>query len=266
MFFARRLLSKPRRGSVPKEAFSLIELTAALGVIATLVTLVTPALLPMKGAMEMTRAAYEVADVLENARAYATANNTYVWVGFYEEDASQGSAIPGAGRIIISMVASRDGTTIYDPSGVASPATPIDPGRLIQIHKLVKIENMHLKTASAASEAVFPRGSGTGDAFKTRPSVSGATAQIGDSSPSASLTPFQYPVGSGDRAAQYLFGKVIQFSPRGEARVNNTNYSLKPVVEIGLQPARGNVVDATNRNVAAVQVTGLLGQVKVYQP
>ena len=65
--------------------------------------------------------------------------------------------------------------------------------------------------------------------------------------------------------AQYNFTKAIEISPRGEVRVNNTNYSVKPVVEIGLQPTYGTLVDTANRNVAAVQITGVLGNVKIYR-
>ena len=39
-------------------------------------------------------AAHEVAGALETARSYAMANNTYTWVGFFEEDASSGSTNP----------------------------------------------------------------------------------------------------------------------------------------------------------------------------
>lgn len=249
-------------------AFSLVELLLAMGTMALMMAFALPAVGPLYTAGDATKAAYDVAGVLENARAYALANHTYVWVGFFEEDAVRGDAVAGTGRIILSTVASRDGTLIYDPNSVASPAKAISPGRLLQVQKLVKIENMRLMTASSATGAVFPRGTGTGDGdpFLTRPAVTGATAQIGDTTPvNPSLTPFQYPVGNASLPAKYLFAKVIQFSPRGEARVNNTNYSLKPVVEIGLQPARGNTAQGENRNVAAIQVTGLLGNVKIYR-
>ena len=259
MFFSCRPKSRPHA------AFSLIESLSAAGLMVILMALVVPAIWPTQNAESMTRSAYEVAGVLENARAYALANNTYVWVGFYEEDAAKGPAVSGTGRLVLSTVASRDGTTIYPPDP-KSPATKIDPSRLTQIGKLKKVENIHLKTASA-SDPVFPKGDGTGDTFLTRPTVSGLTAQIGDRSPTnASLTPFQYPVGGTGLPVQYLFSKVIQFSPRGEAQVDNTNYSIKPVVEIGLQPSRGSAVDARNPNAAAVQVTGLLANVKVYRP
>ncbi|MDD5349376.1 MAG: hypothetical protein PHQ12_04115 [Chthoniobacteraceae bacterium] len=259
-------LKRHRPGAGRRAAFTLVESLTVMIAMALMMALAIPVVQPARAAEEMTRAAYDVAGVLENARAYAIAHHTYVWVGFYEEDAAKGNAVAGTGRVILSTVASRDGTTIYDPNQVESPATAINPGRLTQIQKLVKIENVHLKTAVSGG-AVFPRGSGTGDTFPTRPAVSTATAQIGDSSPpNPSLTPFQYPVGSDTLPAKYLFSKVIQFSPRGEARVDNTNYSIKPVVEIGLQPSRGNTVDAANANVAAVQVSGLLGNVKIYRP
>lgn len=63
------------------------------------------------------------------------ANHTYVWVDFYGEDASKPSPVPaGLGRIVFSMGASKDETSIYDPDSPAS----IDPERLVQIDKLVK--------------------------------------------------------------------------------------------------------------------------------
>src|SRR5438552_14651021 len=103
----------------------------------------------------------------------------------------------------MSIVASKDGTRIYDP---ASPAK-INTIKLIQLVKLIKIENVHLST--------FSNGSGTGSTFTTRPIV---TYRIGDgTTPPNSLTPFQYPVGNPEPAAQYTFVKAIEFSPRGEA-------------------------------------------------
>jgi len=238
-------------------AFTLIEFMGVITIMVTMMALVAPAFTRMKNANDVTKAAYEVAGVLEGARAYAIANNTYVWVGFYEEDASKAStlpATPGTGRIVLSVVASKDGTLIHDVE-LTSPATAIDRTRLSQIDKLVKIDNAHLKTFSSET--------GNSD-FDTRPAVTGATARIGDvSPPNPSLSPFQYPVTSS--TAQYNFTKAIEISPRGEVRVNNTNYSVKPIVEIGLQPTYGTLVDTANRNVAAVQITGVLGNVKIYR-
>src|SRR6266480_1574426 len=99
--------------------FTLIELLVVIGVIILLTVLLTPAFTNLKSAGDVTSAAYTIKGVLEQARTYAMANNTYTWVGFYEEDVSQSPsnpATPGTGRLIMSIVASKDGTNIYGTS------------------------------------------------------------------------------------------------------------------------------------------------------
>jgi type II secretory pathway pseudopilin PulG len=253
------------QGRAAGVGFTLVELLVVISIIVAMMALALPAFNAMKGGGDVTKAAADVSGAIEVARSYAMTNNTYTWLGFFEEDPMAAAGTAGTGRIVMSIVSSIDGTTIY--SKVASPATALDPARLIQVGKLIKVDNIHLKTASSTSDPVFPIGNGTGDTFATRPAVTGSTAQIGDTSPNATLTPFQYPVASSTPAPtpKYIFTKAIQFSPRGEARVNNNNYSLKPVIEIGLQPARGNTPDAAGKNVAAIQVTGIAGNVKIYR-
>ena len=161
----------------------------------------------------------------------------------------------------MSVVASKDGTTIYSGT-LSSPATELDPTKLIQVGKLTKIDQIHLKTFPDPTATPPP------DNFATRP-VPGATpgsntARIGDASPdNPSLSPFRYPVAS---AAQYTFTKAVQFSPRGEARIDNNNYSLKSVIEIGLQPTHGVTPEPSPvNNPVAVQVTGSGGNIKIYR-
>ena len=50
--------------------------------------LIAPAFTTIKGGTDVTSAAYTIKGVLDTARTYAKANNTYTWVGFYEEDVS----------------------------------------------------------------------------------------------------------------------------------------------------------------------------------
>src|SRR5437667_10410044 len=126
-------------------AFTLLEIMVVIGIIAILMVLIAPAFTNLKGAGDVTSAAYTIKGVLDQARTYANANNTYVWVGFYEENVSQpspNSATPKIGRVVMSVVASNDGTIVYTSS---APGT-IDPTRLIQIGKLTKIDNVHLWT------------------------------------------------------------------------------------------------------------------------
>jgi type II secretory pathway pseudopilin PulG len=244
-------------------AFTLLELLIVVGIIGLLLVLIAPAFTNIKGGTDVTSAAYTIQGVLDTARTYAKANNTYTWVGFYEEDGSISSTnppTPGNGRVVVSIVASKDGTEVY--TSVGSPAADMDTAgtRLSQVGKLVKLDNMHLRTfANCTSNC-------TGDTFPTRPPVPGGlpnNAKIGDMSPPDSLRYFHYPPTATEAAAQYTFKKMIQFSPRGECRPQNDNYELRAVIEVGFQPIHGTVVDDPKN--CAVQLTGFGGNTKIYQ-
>lgn len=249
-----------------RTGFTLLELLVVIGIIALLMVLVVPAFTNIKSAGDASSAAYTIKGVLDTARTYAKANNTYTWVGFFEEDASTSSTNPataGNGRIVMSIVASKDGTQVY--TSVASPAADMDAAgtRLLQVGKLVKLDNMHLQT--------FPNGTGAvpANTFPTRPPVPGGSpdnAKIGDTSPPDSLRYFHYPPTGTEAAAQYKFRKMIQFSPRGECRPQNDNYEMRAIMEVGFQPIRGTAVSSVDDNKnCVVQLTGVGGSVKIYQ-
>lgn len=249
--------------------FTLIELLVVVGIMVALMVMITPAVTGMKGSGDINKAAYDMAGAVQCARSYARANNTYVWLGFFEENmTSMAAPVPaksGTGRIVLSIVASKDGTAIYDPAQLPVSRTTMTAG-LSQINKLVKINGVHLKTAGTSS--AFPIGDGTGMTFPTRPYLNTkALWQVGDTllQSKSSQAPFQYPVGSPAPTANYTFTTAIQFNPRGEARVNDASQPLQQIIEIGLQPTHGAVVDATNKNVVAVQITGITGDVKIYK-
>ena len=249
-------------------AFTLIELLIVVGIIAVLLVLMAPAFTYIKGGTDVTSAAYTIQGVLDTARTYAKANNTYTWVGFYEEDVSRASMTPaaaGIGRVVMSIVASKDGTMIYTlplTTAFTLDGIPPNPVTLVQVGKLVKIDNLHLMTFSA--------GTGTGDTFDTRPTPA-VTAQIGDTTPSPpdAYLNFHYPVNV--LPAQYTFSKVIQFNPRGEGLVDHRNYfasgaSLAPISEIGVEPTHGAVTPSPSpANVVAIQFTGVGGSVRIYR-
>jgi hypothetical protein len=223
-----------------------------------LTALVVPAFTNLKSGNDVTSAANTIKSVLDTARTYAKANNTYTWVGFFEEDVTSTTpGTPGIGRLVMSIVASKDGTMLYT-GNLSSPVT-LDPAGstvLIQINKLIKLDNVHLKT--------FTAGLGSGDTFDTRPAFTSSAAQIGDTTPPSSSLTFHYPAGSS--SPQYTFTKVVQFSSRGEAVIDNANYTLTIVSEIGLEPTHGNVVPGSiPANVMAIQFDGIGGNVKVYR-
>src|SRR5947207_7097531 len=256
---------------------TLIELLVVIGIMILLTALLTPAFTNLKSAGDVTSAAYTIKGVLEQARTYAMANNTYTWVGLYEEDGSQSSTnppTPGVGRLVMSVVASKDGTTVYDPNSNLNP-DPIDPSKLVQLNKLVKIDNVHLP--------LFTIGSSTGSTFDTRPALQNDPvvgyndSRFGElnGTPTAPTTnakfPFQYPVGNPAPAAQYTFTKTLQFNPRGEGRINST-YDVRRVIEIGLIPTHQNVAPTPTPsagnyagNVVAVQLNGFAGNVKIFR-
>lgn len=261
-------------------AFTLIELVVVIAIVAVLTAFLVPAFTNLKGANDLTNAAYTIKGVLEQARTYARVNNTYAWVGFYEENGSIASTNPptaGSGRLVMSSVASTDGTTVY-----GSTPGAIDPTKLMQVAKLVKIDNLHLPLLAI--------GTGMGDTFDTRPALQfeptagynySRFGELNAASPNAapytnSQYPFQYPVGIPASTPQYTFLKTLQFSPRGESRINGNNYDVRRVVEIGLLQTHGNTVPAAtngagtstatyNGNIIAIQISGFGSIVKLYR-
>ena len=154
----------------------------------------------------------------------------------------------------MSIVASKNGTMVYDPTNL----TPIDATKLIQLGKLTKIDDVHLWTHT-------DNPSGAGEIFPTRPNVTQAYC-IGNSSPPDSASPFQYPVGSPAPAAQYTFLKVVEFNSRGECRISNISNWPQRAVEIALEPTHGaSVPQSIPANVAAIQVNGFAGDVRIYR-
>src|SRR5436190_19187400 len=263
-------------------AFTLLELLIVIAIIALLMVLIAPAFTYIKGGTDVTSAAYTIKGVLDAARTYAKANNTYTWVGFYEEDVSQPSVIPApdpqctgcVGRLIMSVVASKNGTNVY-----GSGNGTIDPTKLTQIGKLVKIDNIHLPLFTVCQSNC------TGATFDTRPAVQndpGAGynySRFGElngsqlnTAPYTTPYNFQYPVGNHAPTMQYRFSKLLQFSPRGESRVNGDSYDIRRVVEIGLLQTHGNVAPTPTPsagnyigNVVAVQINGFAGDVRIYR-
>jgi prepilin-type N-terminal cleavage/methylation domain-containing protein len=239
-------------------AFTLLEILVVIAIIAILMVLIAPAFTSIKTGNDVTTAAYTIKGVLDQARTYAMANNTYTWVGFSEENGSNPSSpnsdVPATGRVVISIVASTDGTMMY--TAPLATLVTLPPANLIQLGKLTKIDNFHLKTFPAPTATPPP------DTFDTRPAVSSTAAQIGDTAPPSPLLRFQYPLGS---TAKYTFAKVVQFSPRGEGVIDNSNYTFAAVSEIGLQPAHGSTPDAASANLVAIQFTGMAGNVKIYR-
>lgn len=246
-------------------AFTLVELLVVVAIAVAIIAIAIPAMNGLGGASGVNKLVADVAGTLEEARAYAMAQNTFVWVGITEVDAGQDPSSPsqrtGTGRVALAVIASKDGTKIYDDTDPAQSwaAAYGTGGRLVQIGKLIKIENAHL----AESLGAIP-GSGN----MARPAVS-AGYQLGNAE-CVSLVRFSYPLGKTLDNGQYNFQKVIQFDPQGAARIVQGFSNYAPM-EICLQQSRGSVLppilgNANVGNHAAVQVDGMTGAIRLYRP
>ena len=251
-----------------RSAFTLIELLVVIGIIAILMVLIAPAFTNMKSAGDVTDAAYTVKGVLDTARTYAKANNTFVWVGFKEVDVSRDASVTpqttGTGRVAIAIVASKNGQRGYDITNTSLPSpawTSYNNGaNLVAVTKLQRLDNVHLATTLNGPSNPPPT---TGN--MARPNIQSDNYVIGNAP--TSVTPFDWPLGSALNAGQYSFQKVINFDPQGVARIQySTNTDgIAPYTEIGLQQTHGTSVSSST-NVVAIQLGGVGGNVAIYRP
>ena len=142
--------------------FTLLELLIVVGIIASLAGAHRSRVHKYEKRKRFHERGLWIRDVLENARTYAKANRTYVFVGFAEVDSSvdpsvSPQVITGAspyGRVAVAVVASKDGTRhfTYATSGQgadwqANYADSTKPeyrgGHLTPVGKLQRFENLH---------------------------------------------------------------------------------------------------------------------------
>jgi Tfp pilus assembly protein FimT len=255
----RRRVRANRRG-----AFSLIELVAVVGIILVLMAGAVPAFHSIKGGSDFANHLSTIANSLEQSRAYAMTNNTYVFWGIQNANAGDSANAEtqrnGTGRVIVGTVASVDGTRIYDPSGsdtqIATDwADKTRSGaRLIQLGKTVVCEGITVSDGSPN---------------ETLPST-GNLARVSDNT--LNLTRgmqtslrFGFPLGSTPPRTRYSFQTCIQFDPQGAASVVSSQGTSSHAFELGFLRAHGSVVASANANAAVLQIDASTGLLKIYR-
>ena len=266
-----------------RAAFSLLELLLVISIIVVLAVMTIPALSSIKGGRDLTSAAYSIAGILDQARAYAIANNTYVWVGITEVDVSVASSttpqVAGNGRVAIAVVASRDGTRGYSFSsssnGLSSPCwlNYNNGSNLAVVIKLQYFDNMHVALPNVLNGSALTKDSSgmVGSGGMRRPGIilNSYVLSCEASANSTSVTPFSWPLGNPISSGQYQFTTVINFDPMGVPRIQMSLNQDKIVayLEIGLIPTHGNALPSTTpADIAAIQIDGMTGSARIYRP
>ncbi len=230
-----------RRG--PRSAFTLVEL---LVVIAIMALLLGATLLGSRGfnsSSRFTQAVSQVAGTLNEAHAYAVAQDTYVWVAFYTNAPSAGA--PSV--LYVGSYASNDGTdpinwtaltvppnlTIADSTTTLSPVSRLRSFSATQVSPVSTTYNTKNPPNPSAGVPVDPA---TSPIFQTDVMINGAKTTLSS-------------IG------------VIQFTPTGGANVSSSPVSS---VGVGLQPLKGPGVPDPD-NLATIWISGLTGLVTVYR-
>jgi len=241
--------------------FTLTELLVVIAIVGILIAASMPAFRGQNSAGNFNKSVEEIAGILDQARAYATAQNTYVWVAFYPLDPS---ALPapntdqGGEQLYVVTYASNDGT---DPvqwgSSLTDVSIPYTPGgaaaEIVQIAKVHVFKQIHLETENYFTSTQIPAMPTTLD--NPSPPLSEVGFQLSLKSPALTLSNQPLP---GDESNKTL---VVGFTPSGSAQVSSS-----PVAYIGLdfQPMQAANVRNTN-NLAALRISGLVGLTTIYR-
>jgi type II secretory pathway pseudopilin PulG len=226
-----------------------------MGIIILLAALVIPAMNTIKGAGDITKTASDLSDLIQQARAYAMGNNTYVYLGLKEVDQMAGGYTDGKGQIIAAIIASKTGQRPLSTPGSTTPtALSNDTNTITALSRLQRFDNTHL--AGSVSEINTSGGM-----------TNMATANTADLGATDATTTFQWPVGN----PKTTFNKVIEIDPQGVARLQSASVTsldqIQNWIEIPLQPSKGSAgVAANEKNAADLQIDGMTGNVQIFRP
>lgn len=248
---ASRAVSRYSGGS-GQSGFTLTELLTVITIIIVLAVAIAPSL-NVLGSSSFVQACSKVVQTMEEARAYAVAKHTYVYVGIGEFSAAAPDKVGtnGTGRLALFAIASRDGGRLL--STTVSGGTVIDSSNSIPISKLMRLDNIGLTDLSTNSLGGLVRSAGTnlfpGGVVDTNAAI---------------LFTFPQVLHQRDEPA-YRFTTCVEFQPRGSAYPGMGANSLPGYLEIGLTPAKGMAKPPT-KNVAVIQISGITGKATLLRP
>ena len=210
-----------------------MELLAVTGIVVMLLAVVVAPLASLRSTGDANAAAAGIPALLVQARTYAMAHNTYVWVGFAAQN--------GQG-LTIGIVAGKtgQGSDLSQDPGQPVNYAPVGKPSLFSGVALGSINGLPALTGMATNTEAAP--DNTVDLCAV-PAASGFNESVA--------------------GASTTFTTIMQWSPQGEvtlpAAAQKTHWT-----QIGLQPRRGGAASVTNPVV--FQVASLTGEVLVFRP
>ena len=171
--------------------------------------------------------------VLQQARSFAMARNSYVYVGLTEVDATKTTPMAGIGASSSPPSPPTTAPALRQQFQLLAHLDQLQQWlRILRCRAHPLLSNVHL-----ADLGTPPATGGM-----ARPTVS-AGYRLGNAA-CVSVTPFAWPLGTALGAGPYNFTMVIQYSPQGTANVvlSGSGGSIPQQIEIGLQPTHGNVL------------------------
>jgi len=225
----------------PRSAFTLIELLVVIAIMALILGATLLGTRGLNSSGRFTGAVSQVAGALNEAHAYAVAQNTYVWVAFYTNAPSANSPA----TLYVGSYASNDGT---DPINWSSLTVGPDLPYTVNSTTLSPLSRLHAFTATQLApvsttyqnptnpSAGMPVDPATSPVFQTDLSINGVKTTLSS-------------IG------------VIQFTPSGGANVSPSPASA---VGVGLQSLKGPGVPDPS-NMATAWISGLTGLITVYR-
>jgi prepilin-type N-terminal cleavage/methylation domain-containing protein len=220
--------------------FSLLELIIVIAIIALLTSAGAPAISGLMNSGTANQNISQLSGILEQAREYAVSQNMYVWVAFHS-----GTTATGAKQVSVAVIASTDGT---DPGASAWQQYQygaVPSSTLVLVNRIVTLKEVSLQNANSLKPSQLP----------ASPAVADPTNSLADDGSGAFFS-----ITLPGESAPSNFSQAIEFTPSGQARNGSSPID---VVDLDVQPQRGNVDDA--RNVAVLRVNGLTGETVVYR-
>jgi len=224
-------------GKPNQTGFTLMELLVVVSIITFLAAVSIPSISSLSKSGNFSNDVQKIADLANQARTIARAENTYVWMGFYQQISPNNNQ-----DVYIVLLKSQNGQeSDFEP--VNNKWLPA--GRPVSCHKMIMDDSYnHIASAIPAMQNITSRAN-TKNAFD------------GDSGFS-SASGIDVPVNGN----LVRFNNFISFHPDGSVTSPGTTSGSPSWIILPLLQQNSK----NNLNAASLEIAGLTGKITIYQP